>query len=166
MAPILGAAAGSFLVYHLSHREKLELKHANMSAQLKTGEVTGIELKCWFSLLYTKGTRDCYLEEISLELDKHTCEKLRTYFEGYIKMSKGVESPKAKLEIGKPQWFGFEDFFPARRALTEEERKELDDVVQKLWHRYRIGWKDTYGKPHWKTIHQLKDIEKSFKKAL
>jgi len=49
--------------------------------------------------------------------------------------------------------------------MAEEEREELNNLVQELWHRYKIGWKDTYGKTHFKSINQLRDIEKSFKKG-
>lgn len=162
--PIIGVLISilvSVVLYYFSHKEKLEIKYSNMNAQLKINDATGIQVDCAFSLLYMKGTRDCYVSEIWLELDKHLWKKLKPYFEVYLKISRGFSQDKLpKLELGKPQCLGVDMWFPARRVFSEEERKEIDDIVQKLWHRYKIGWKDTYGKVHWKTVHQLREIRR------
>jgi len=162
--PIIGAVAGSALFYYLSHREKVEIKYANMIVQLlETNETTtDIKIECTFSLLYAKGTRDCYISETWLELDRRLWKKLRKYFEEVPLRMGGIPGPNGlkKLELGKPQPLGIDLSSRARKVITDEEHKELDDLVQKLWQRYKIGWKDTYGKTHWKTINQLREIQK------
>ena len=162
---IIGTVAGSFLVYHLSQRERVEVTYANMSARLleTNGTITGIIAECAFSLLYSKGTRERFISETRLELDKQVWEKLRSYFNklprwiGGIPCSEGLK----ELKRGKPEIFGIDFSSKASRVITNEEREELDDLVQELWHRYRIGWKDTYReKNRWKTINQLKELQK------
>lgn len=158
---LLGIGATVFLVLW-ARREKVEITYTNMFVQLKTNEATGIQFEYWFSLIYVRGTRDHYVSKIFIEFNKHPWKKLSASFAMPISICKGIgnlDTP-VKLELGKPTQFGHDDFFPARRAISEEEQKEFDSLVQKLWHRYEIGWKDTYGKTHWKTIHQLKEIEK------
>ena len=143
-------------------RGKLTITYPQMLVKLETGKSTDIKIMCTFSLLYAKGTRDCYISETWLELDRRLWKKLRKYFEevplrmGGIPGSNGLK----KLELGKPQPLGIDLSSRARRVITDEERKELDELVQKLWQRYKIGWKDSYGKTHWKTINQLREIQK------
>jgi len=170
VGPIIGAIGSGFLIHYLTHREKVEVKHANMLAKLKMDKDTHIHIEYSFALFYTKGTRDQYIGQIWVEFDKHLWKKLKRYFNiplifGGVPMpmSDGLghgPGDERKLELGKPQWFGSTWSFPAWRTLTEGESKNVDDLLHKLWHRYKIGWKDTYGKTHWKTIHQLKEIEK------
>jgi len=178
---IIGVTGIVFTVifFYLSRREKVEIKYANMQVQLRPvnngmmdkeaktkwgrnqleiSEASGIHIECSFSLLYAKGMRDRYISEIWLEFDKHLWKKLKPYFEVYLRVGKASQGELPKLELGKPQLLGIDAWFPARRTFTEEEHKELDDIVQKLLHRYKIGWRDTYGKTQWKTIHQLREI--------
>jgi len=167
VVPIIGAVAGSALFYYLSHREKVEIKYPNMVVQLleTNGTTTVIKMECTFALLYSKGTRDCYVSETWLELNRRLWKRLRPYFEVPLKMG-GIPTPDGlvKLELGKPQWLAIDWSFPARRMITEEERKELDDLIQKLWYQYEIGWGDTYGKTQRKSIHQLREIQKILKR--
>ena len=163
--PITVAVAGGALFYYLSQREKVEVTYANMIAHLleTNGTISGITVECEFSLLYSKGTRERYISETRLELDKQVWGKLRSYFNelprwiGGIPCSEGLK----ELKRGKPEIFGIDFSSKASRVITNEEREELDDLVQELWHRYRIGWKDTYReKNRWKTINQLKELQK------
>ncbi len=155
---IIGALgiATMVTIFLFSRREKVEIEYANMSVQLEINKATGIRIECAFSLLYVKGTRDHYVSEIWLEFDKHLWKKLEPYFEVPLKACFNQDA-LPKLELGKLKWLGNNLFCPARRALTVEEHKELDDIVQKFLHRYKIGWKDTYGKTQWKIIHQLRE---------
>lgn len=158
------AIAVTLVLFIYRRREKVEIKYANIYVQLlETNKTTtGIKIECTFSLLYTRGTRNCYISETWLELDKRLWKSLRVYFEEVPLRMGGIPSPDGlkKLELGKPQPLGIDLSSRACRVITDEERKELDKIAQKLWHRYKIGWKDTYGKTHWKTIHQLKEIER------
>ena len=143
-------------------REKITITYPQMLVKLETGKSTDIKIKCTFSLLYAKGTRDCYISETWLELDRRLWKKLRKYFEEVPLRMGGIPGPNGlkKLELGKPQPLGIDLSSRARRVITDEERKELDDLIQKLRQRYKIGWKDSYGKTHWKTINQLREIQK------
>lgn len=160
VVPIIGAVAGSALFYYLSHREKVEINYATMLAILKTDEGAGIKIECSFTLLYTKGTRDHYVSQIWLELHRRFWEKLFPYFEIPLKITFNQDE-QPKLEPGKPKWLGFDWWCPARKSkvVSQEKYKNLEDITQKLWHRYKIGWKDTYGKTQTKTINQLKEIQ-------
>ena len=146
-------------------REKVEIKYANMYVQLlETNKTTtGIKIECTFSLLYARGTRDCYISETWLELDKRLWKSLRVYFKEVPLRMGGIPCPDGlkKLELGKRQPLGIDSSSRACRVITDEEREELDNLVQKLWYRYRIGWKDSYGKTHWKTINQLRELQKA-----
>jgi len=159
-----------WLFFYLPRREKVEVTYSDMSVQLleTNGTITDIIVKCAFSLLYSKGTRECYISETWLKLDMQVWKKLRLYFNklprwiGGIPCSEGLK----KLERGKPQMFGIDFSSPISRVITDDERKELNELVQELWHHYRIGWEDTYGRTHCKTINQLRDIKRSFKSAM
>ena len=145
----------------------MAIKYPDMLAQLKANEANGIQFEYSFSLIYMRGTRDRYVSEICIEFDESSWKKLNPHFKLPLRMSKGFgHDVLSKLEIGKPKQFGYDDFFPARRVIIEEEREELDNLVQELWHRYKIGWKDTYGRNHCRTINQLRDIKRSFKSAM
>lgn len=143
-------------------REKITITYPQMLVKLETGKSTGIQFECWFHLTYVKGTRDHYVGKIFIEFNKRPWKKLSSSFAIPMRICKGIGSldTPVKLELGKPTPFGYDDFFPARRAISEEERKELNSFVQTLCYRYKTGWEDAYGKTHWKTINQLKEIEK------
>ena len=165
VAPIIGAVAGSALFYYLSHREKVEIKYANMSVQLlgENETTTGIHIEYSFRLLYAKGTRSLYISETQLKFDKKLWKKLRPYFEIPLEINVPPDSVEPKrLQTGKPLDFGEGWAFAIHKGkvISWEEREELESIAQKLWHRYKIGWKDTYGKTHWKTINQLRAIRK------
>jgi len=163
---ILGIGVTIFLVVWM-RREKIVIQYPNVLLQLKTNGVIGIQFEYWFSLIYIKGERDYFVSEIQIELGKRPWEKLRPYFKIYRKMSRGYSLDELpKLEIGNPRHFGYDDFFPAQKEISKEELEKLENLIQELWHKYKIGWKDTYGKFHWKTINQLKYIKKSFRKAM
>ena len=57
-APIIGSIVASALFYYLSHRERIEVKHANMSVQLLIREnvIIGIQIK------YSKGLIMKYMQ--------------------------------------------------------------------------------------------------------
>lgn len=165
LAPIIVALAVGALFYYLSHREKVELKYANMIARLleTDGTINGITVECSFSLLYSKGTRERYISETRLELDNQVWKKLRSYFDKLPRWIGGIPCAEGlkELKLGKPETFGIDTSSKTSRAITDEEREELDNLVQELWHRYRIGWTDTYRKKiRWKTINQLKEFQK------
>ena len=148
--PIIGTLVVGALLHYLSHREKVEIKYATMLAILKADKDVGIKIECSFTLLYTKGTRDHYVNQIRLELDKRIWEKLFPYFEIPLKITFN-QNEQPKLELGKPRHLGFDWWCPVRKdkVLDQKKHKEIEDLVQKLWHRYKIGWKDTYDKTHW-----------------
>lgn len=163
--PVTATIFISALLYYLSHREKVEIKHANMSAQLlgENETTTGIRIQYSFSLLYTKGTRSRYISETRLKFDKKLWENLRPYFHIPLEIDEPPDLLElTRLEIGKPMPLGGGWEFAARKdkIISQEERKELECVTQKLWYRYKIGWKDTYGKSRWKTINQLRERKK------
>jgi len=163
---ILGIGVTVFLVVW-TRREKIVIQYPHVFVQLKTNGVTGIQFEYWFSLIYIKGVRDYFVGEIWIELDKRLWGKLLPYFKIYRRMSRGYSQDELpKLEIGNPRQFGHDNFFPAQKAIKKEELEKLENLIQELWYKYKIGWKDTYGKVHWKSINQLKDIKKSFKKAM
>ena len=140
-------------------REKVEIKYPNMLATLKTERNAGIKIEYSFALLYTKGTRDYHVSQIWSELDKQLWERLFPYFEVPLRITFNQDE-LPKLEPGKPKWLGFDWWCPVRKGITKQELQELDGIVQKLWYHYKIGWKDTYGKTRWKTINQLRELQK------
>jgi hypothetical protein len=161
--PIIGVLGISVAVwlFLLSHREKVAIEFPNMLAQLKTNEANGIQFEYSFSLIYVRGTRDRYVSEICVEFDKSSWKKLNPHFKLPLRITRGFGHDElSKLEVGKPKQFGYDDFFPARKVISEEECEELDNLVQELWHRYKIGWKDTYRKTHWEMINQLRIRQK------
>lgn len=163
---ILGIGVTVFLVVW-TRREKIAIQYPNVLLQLKTNGVTGIQFEYWFSLIYIKGVRDYFVSEIWIEFDKRPWRKLQPYFKIYRRMSRGYSQDELpKLEVGNPRQFGYDDFFPAQKAINREELEKLENLIQELWYKYKIGWKDTYGKFHSKTVNQLRDVNKLFKKAM
>lgn len=150
----------------LGRRENVELRSPNMTAGLKIiNSVAGIQIECSFSLIYTKGTRGHLISAICFKLDKHLWARLKPYFKIYLENGKYFSlDALPKLELGKPLWLSHDEWYQARRVITEEEYKKLDELVQELWHQYKIGWKDTYGKTHWKTINQLREMQQLLKR--
>lgn len=148
-------------------RETIKILYPNVLTELKVDNGAWIHLEYSFNIFRVRGKRNYYVSEILLELDKHLCEKLRPYFRIPESMSISLnQQDLRKLEVGKSEHFGYDDDFQAKMTVAKEKVEEFDNLVQKLWHRYKIGWKDTYGEFHWKTINQLRDIQKSFKKAM
>jgi len=155
----------AIVLFIVSRREKIEVTYSSISVRLleTDGTINGLTVECAFGLLYSKGTREHYISETRLELDKQAWRKLRLYFDklprrvGGIPCSEGLK----ELKRGKPETFGIDFSSKASRVITEDAREELDDLIQQLWYRYRIGWKDTYRKKvRWKTINQLKELQK------
>ncbi len=166
-APIIGLLGIGVMVtlFLWPRREKVVITHPNMLIELKTNDAVGIQFEYWFSLIYVKGVRNRYVSEIWVELDKKIWGKVNSHFKTPLRLSRLFSQEElVKLELGKAEHFGLDAFFPARSVLAEEEYEELDNLVQRLWHQYKIGWKDTYGKTQLKTIHQLRELNKLFKK--
>ena len=163
--PIIGTLAVGVLLHYLSHREQVEINYATMLAVLKADKNAGIKIDCSFTLLHTKGTRDHYVSQTWLELDKRIWEKLFLYFEIPLKITFNQDE-QPRLEPGKPKQLGFDWWCPVRKGkvISQKNHKEIENLVQKLWHRYKIGWKDTYGKSQSKTIPQLREINKMFER--
>ncbi|MBA7591319.1 hypothetical protein ES708_33472 [subsurface metagenome] len=166
----------SIALFIIPRREKTEIRDANMLAELRLtiDKKAFINLEYSFALVRIKGTRNQYVSQVYVKLNKRLRNELKQYFEipltfGGVPVlsSDGLgHSPgdATKLEPGKPLRFGDTLNFMASRTLTKKERKEADDLVQKLWHQYRIGWKDTYRKRvHWKTINQSREVQKILK---
>jgi len=170
-SPIIGVISRGVAVvlFLLSRREKVEVESANMySGVFWRGNTTNIQIKYSFALLYTKGTRDQYITQVWVELDKRLWKKLKQYFEDMpVILDKylGYRPPaQRKLKLGILKRFDYENTFSTCRTLTASESEEVQKLAKKLQHRYKIGWKNSYGKNRRKTINQLRAKQKEAKK--
>jgi len=142
-------------------RERIEIVYPNMLVQLKTNEVNGIHFECNFRLTYVQGLREQYVSKIFIKFDKSSWERVRQFYKIPINICKGINhDARVRLPIGHQVQFGHDAFFPTRRDISVEKLEEINNIVQALTHKYKIGWEDTYKNTHWKTVNQLRAMRK------
>jgi len=134
-----------------------------MSVELKTDKNNGIHFVCIFHLNYVQGIREQYVSKIYIKFDKSPWKKAQQFFEIPITICKGIKNDvrRVRLPIGQPVQFVHDDFFPTRKDILGKTSEELGNLIQELRYKYKIGWEDTYKKTHWKTVNQLREMQKA-----
>ena len=159
---IVGTLVISLTLYCFSHREKFVIRYPHLFTNFESNDVNVLKIEFWFELIYQRGVRDYYVKKTWLKFNKKVWRKMRSYFDLPYIMGGVVNADEIlKLEVGKPEHLGAEYAISTKITLSEYERGQIENMTQKLWHKYKIGWEDSYGKVHWKSISQIRALVKN-----